>query len=128
MAGTDIWLVGYSMGGVSVCKCLRTLPQEWRQFVRDVTTFGDPSMPASGSLLGNEPGEGISKSPQPEWMWDRYWPYSIDGDWYPRARGLLFVLYEILTRAELTLEFAAYLPKVLLTVGRSPIRPRSSAG
>jgi hypothetical protein len=81
-----------------------------------VTTFGDPSMPAQGSLLGDDPGEGIGKLPQPEWVWDRYWSYSIDGDWYPRARGLLFQLYEILTKAELTIEFATYLVKVLPTL------------
>ena len=116
MAGAPIWLIGYSMGGVSVCKCLNSLPTEWRHFVVGVTTFGDPSMPASGSLLGDDPGEGISKMPQPQWVWDRYWSYSIDGDWYPRARGLLFLLYEILTKAELTVEFAAYLIRVLATL------------
>lgn len=109
MAGTPIWLLGYSMGGVSVQKCLTALPAEWRQYVRGVTTFGDPSMPAEGSLLGNDPGEGISKLPQPEWVRDRYWSYSIEGDWYPRARGLLFLLYDVLTRAELTMDFALYL-------------------
>jgi hypothetical protein len=40
---------------------------------------------------------------------NRYWSYSIDGDWYPRARGLLFFLYKVIARAELTLEFAQYL-------------------
>lgn len=109
MAGTPIWLIGYSMGGVSVQKCLTALLPEWRRFVLGVTTFGDPAMPAEGSLLGNDPGEGISKQPQPLWVRDRYWSYSIDGDWYPRARGLLFLLYELLTRAELTMEFALYL-------------------
>lgn len=109
MAGTNIWLIGYSMGGVSVQKCLTALPPEWRAFVLGITTFGDPSMPAEGSLLGNDPGEGISKLPQPQWVRNRYWSYSIDGDWYPRARGLLFLLYQVLTRAELTLDFAIYL-------------------
>lgn len=109
MAGTPIWFLGYSMGGVSVQKCLTALPPEWRQYVLGVSTFGDPSMPAEGSLLGNDPGEGISKLPQPQWVRDRYWSYSIDGDWYPRARGLLFLLYDVLTRAELTMEFALYL-------------------
>lgn len=109
MAGTPIWLLGYSMGGDSVRKILEAMPPEWRRYVVGVTTFGDPSMPAEGSLLGDDPGEGISKSPQPPWVRDRYWSYSIDGDWYPRARGLLFLLYQVLTRAELTMEFAIYL-------------------
>ncbi|EIU63095.1 hypothetical protein MM1S1540310_2991 [Mycobacteroides abscessus subsp. bolletii 1S-154-0310] len=109
MAGTPIWLLGYSMGGDSVRKILEAMPPEWRQYVVGVSTFGDPSIPAEGSLNGNDPGEGISRTPQPSWVWDRYWSYSIDGDWYPRARGLLFLLYELLTRAELTLDFASYL-------------------
>lgn len=109
MAGTPIWPIGYSMGGVSVQKFLTALPPEWRQYVVGVSTFGDPSMPMEGSLNGNDPGEGISRTPQPQWCWNRYWSYSIDGDWYPRARGLLFLLYQILTRAELTMDFAIYL-------------------
>lgn len=100
---------GYSMGGVSVKKFLDTVPEAWRSDVKMVYTFGDPSMPASGSLLGDMPGEGISKNPQPQWVWDRYYSFAIDGDWYPQAAGLLFFLYEILTRMELTLEFATWL-------------------
>lgn len=109
MVGTRIWLIGYSMGGDSVRKILESMPPEWREYVLGVTTFGDPSMPDEGSLLGDDPGRGISGQPQPPWVWNRYWSYSIDGDWYPRARGLMFLLYQVLTRAELTMEFALYL-------------------
>ncbi|SII09068.1 putative peptidoglycan-binding domain-containing protein [Mycobacteroides abscessus subsp. abscessus] len=109
MVGTRIWLIGYSMGGDSVRKILEAMPPEWREYVLGVTTFGDPSMPDEGSLLGDDPGRGISGKPQPPWVWNRYWSYSIDGDWYPRARGLMFLLYQVLTRAELTMEFALYL-------------------
>lgn len=109
MAGKPIIPIGYSMGGVSVKKFLDALPVEWRDFVEMVITFGDPAMPAEGSLNGNDPGEGISKKPQPLWVRDRYWSFSIDGDWYPRARGLLFLMYDLLTRAELTMDFAIYL-------------------
>jgi hypothetical protein len=110
MAGTPIWLLGYSMGGTSVCKCLTALPPEWRQFVVGVTTMGDPCMPPEGSLLGNEPGEGITKLYQPDWVRDRYWSYSIEGDWYPRCTNpLLFTLYEVIARMELTPEFAQFL-------------------
>lgn len=100
---------GYSMGGVSVKKFLDTVPPEWRTDVKMVYTFGDPSMPATGSLLGDRPGEGISKNPQPPWCWDRYYSFAIDGDWYPQAEGLLFFLYQILTRMELSFEFATWL-------------------
>jgi len=101
--------IGYSMGGVSVCKYLNMLPANMRSLIGGVVTFGDPSMPSTGSLLGDTPGEGISRMPQPEWVRDRYWSFSIDGDWYPRARGLLFLLYQVLVRAELTPDFALYL-------------------
>lgn len=107
--GEPIIPIAYSMGGVSVCKFLHALRPEWRQYVAGVVTFGDPSMPATGSLNGDTPGEGISRMPQPDWCRDRYWSYAIDGDWYPQARGLLFMLYDLLSRAELTLDFAVYL-------------------
>jgi hypothetical protein len=101
--------IGYSMGGVSVCKYLRTLTPQQQDQIAMVLTFGDPSTPAQGSLFGDTPGEGISKLPQPQWCWNRYYSFALPGDWYPEARGLLFLLYEVLTRAELTLEFAQYL-------------------
>ena len=101
--------LGYSMGGVTAQKFLSRLPVEHREQVKALVTFGDPSMPAEGSLLGDDPGEGISRSPQPMWIRDRYYSFSIDGDWYPRARGLLFLLYDVLTRAALTWDFAVYL-------------------
>lgn len=105
-----IWVLGYSMGGCSVQKFLTRLRPEWRDNVVGVSTFGDPSTPATGSLLGDTPGEGIAYYKQPvDWMGDRYWSYSLDGDWYPRSRGLLGLLFRILTRAELTLDFAMYL-------------------
>jgi len=109
MVGRRIWAIGYSMGGTSVQKFLSRLRPEWRQYVEGVITFGDPSMPPEGSLNGDTPGEGISRTPQPAWVRDRYWSYAIPGDWYPQARGLLFLLYKILTKAELTLDFATYL-------------------
>lgn len=105
----DIWVLGYSMGGCSVQKFLSRLTPAERERVKGVSTFGDPSTPAVGSLLGDTPGEGIAYYKQPEWCWDRYWSYSLDGDWYPRSRGLLPLLFRILTRAELTLDFAMYL-------------------
>jgi hypothetical protein len=117
MAGMPIWLIGYSMGGMSVYKCLTALAPEWRQFVVGVSTMGDPCMPPDGSLAGNDPGEGISKLYQPEWVRDRYWSYSIDGDWYPRCTNpLLFALYELIARMELTPEFAQYLLTWLVTL------------
>lgn len=108
-AGRKIWVLGYSMGGVSVCKFLNRLRPEWRQNVVGVSTFGDPSMPPEGSLNGDQPGGGISQMYQPAWVRDRYWSYAIEGDWYPQATGLLPFLYQVLTKAELTMDFAVYL-------------------
>lgn len=101
--------IGYSMGGVSVCKYLNTLTPQQRSLIGAVITFGDPSMPAGGSLLGDMKGEGISKMPQPQWCWDRYYSFALPGDWYPQAEGLLFFLYSVLVKAELTPDFALYL-------------------
>jgi hypothetical protein len=118
--------IGYSMGGTSVKRFLDTVPLEWRSDIKMVITFGDPSMPAGGSLLGDMPGEGISKEPQPQWCWDRYYSFAIDGDWYPQARGLLFFLYQIIARMELTLDFAMWLftefPKLAMQqlMGQAP--------
>lgn len=101
--------IGYSMGGVSVCKYLNTLTPQEQSRIPLVITFGDPSMPAGGSKLGNPTGEGISKMPQPQWVWDRYYSFALPGDWYPQARGLLFMLYQVMIRAELSMDFAMYL-------------------
>ena len=102
-------LIGYSMGGESVCKTLKLVPPQQRSKVGTVITLGDPSMPPGGSLLGDAPGQGISGNFQPDWCHDRYFSYEIEGDWYPRARGLLPFLYRILSRAALTMDFALYL-------------------
>lgn len=122
----SIVAIGYSMGGTSVQQYLSKVPAEWRDDVKMVLTFGDPSMPDEGSLLGNLPGRGISSMPQPSWCWDRYYSFAIDGDWYPQARGLLFFLFEIIARMELTLDFAAWLftsfPKLAMQqlMGQAP--------
>jgi hypothetical protein len=83
-------------------------PEEQSRYLGSFN-FGDPSMNPEGSLLGNDPGEGISREPHPPFVVPKYWSYSIDGDWYPRARGLLFFLYQVISRAELTLDFASWL-------------------
>jgi hypothetical protein len=101
--------IGYSMGAKTLRDYeARLTPQMQAQYKLSIN-FGDPSMRAEGSLLGNDAGEGISREPHPDWVVDRYYSYSIDGDWYPRSRGLLFFLYQVIARAELTLDFASWL-------------------
>jgi hypothetical protein len=109
IVGRKIWAIGYSMGGTSVQKFLNRLRPEWRQHVEGVITLGDPCMPPGGSLNGDMPGGGIAGTYQPEWVRDRYWSYALDGDWYPQATGLLPFLYQVLTKAELSMDFAVYL-------------------
>lgn len=109
MVGTPIVPIGYSMGGDSVRKFLNRLPVEWRQYVKMAVTFGDPSMPPAGSLLGDRPGAGISGVYQPDWVWDRYYSFAIEGDWYPQARGLLPFFYQMAIRAAVSMDFALYL-------------------
>jgi hypothetical protein len=101
--------IGYSMGGDSVRKYLTRLSPQQRDLIGAAVTFGDPSMPPEGSLLGDRTGAGISGVYQPDWVRNRYYSYAIDGDWYPQARGLLPFLYQVLTRAELTMDFALWL-------------------
>ncbi len=110
LGGGPVVPIGYSMGAKSARDYEVMLPAELRSSVKLSVQFGDPSMPADGSLLGDRPGQGISRQPHPDWVRDRLYSYSIDGDWYPQAQAsLLFYLFEIISRAELTLEFATWL-------------------
>ncbi|WP_319456852.1 MULTISPECIES: cutinase [unclassified Mycobacterium] len=110
LGGGPVIDIGYSMGAKSARDYEVALPAELRDSVKLSIQFGDPSMPADGSLLGDDPGQGISRQPHPDYIRDRFYSYSIEGDWYPRATAdLLFYLFEIISRAELTLEFATWL-------------------
>jgi hypothetical protein len=101
--------LGYSMGAKTLRDFeMRLSPHDQQRYIGSFN-FGDPSMRPEGSLLGDAPGWGISEEFHPDWVANRYWSYSLDGDWYPRARGLLFFLYRVIARAELTLDFAQYL-------------------
>lgn len=106
--------IGYSMGADVVTHFLHRWPAERRHEIRKVVTFGSPGRHAGPTLLGNNPpGQGISGVWTPDWAIPITYDFIIDGDWYPCARGLLPFLYEILTRMELSLEFAMYLFSVL---------------
>jgi hypothetical protein len=123
--GTPIIALGYSMGGDSVKMFMRGLPPEWRQYVKLAAAFGDPARPNPdvSTLLvpdvpgADGPGWGISRNAHDTWYQDRLLSFGIDHDWYPRCRTeVLALLYRILTRAALTLEFASYLFSVLPTL------------
>lgn len=103
-------LAGYSGGANCVAQVLNHWPADRRSEIIGVVQFGDPSRPPGKTLLGNDPGgHGISEDFPPDWVLDRYYSFTIDGDMYPNAVGLLPVFYDILTRMEATAEFAMYL-------------------
>ena len=107
-------IIGYSQGDDVVGYFLEQWPSDRRNEIKMVVGFGSPSRPAGLTLLGNDPGGmGISNHFTPEWARDRTYHFTHEGDWYPNARGLLFLLYDILTRMEISIQFASYLFKVL---------------
>lgn len=111
-------VIGYSQGDDAVAYFLDQWPADRRHEIETVVGFGSPSRPAGLTLLGNDPGGcGISGHWTPVWARDRTYHFTHGGDWYPNARGLLFLLYDILTRMELSLEFAMYLFQVLSSEG-----------
>lgn len=106
---------GYSMGAEVVARFLTQWPTERRDEIVAVFTFGSPARPPGPTKLGPDPGgAGISGFYTPEWARDREWSYTIDGDMYAEADSpLMTALYNILTRMELSTEFAMYLFQVL---------------
>jgi hypothetical protein len=103
---------------------MRGLHPDWRQYVKAAVCFGDPSHPmlGTGNLVpdvpgADGPGYAISRDPHDTWYRDRLLSFGIDHDWYPRCdSNVLSLLYRILTRAALTLDFATYLFSVLPTL------------
>ncbi|OCB09215.1 hypothetical protein A5717_25915 [Mycolicibacterium porcinum] len=103
-------LFGYSGGAGCVVEFLRQWPADRRDEIVMVHQFGDPNRPPGRTLLGNDPGgHGISEDFPPDWVLDRYYSFTLPGDMYPNAAGLLPLFYDILTRMEATPEFAMYL-------------------
>lgn len=102
--------IGYSMGADTLRKALERWPTDRRDEWKLIVTFGNPSRRPGPTLLGdNPPGQGISGTWYPEWTWDRLYDFAMPGDMYPNAVGLLPQLYDILTRMEVSLTFAAFL-------------------
>lgn len=106
---------GYSLGADVVCRFLDQWPAERRDEIVAVFTFGSPCRPPGATKLGPDPGgAGISGFYTPEWARDREWSYTIDGDMYAEANSpLMTALYDILTRMEVSSDFAMYLFRVL---------------
>ena len=103
-------LTGYSGGAGAVVEFLHRWPADRRDEIAMVLQFGDPNRPPGRTLLGNDPGgHGISEDFPPDWVLNRYYSFTLPGDMYPNATGLLPFFYDILTRMEATPEFAMYL-------------------
>jgi pimeloyl-ACP methyl ester carboxylesterase len=103
-------ICGYSMGAEVVARFLDAWPADRHDEITAVITFGSPSRPPGPTKLGPDPGgQGISGFFTPEWARDREWSYTIDGDMYPESLGVMHLIYDLLTRMEVSLEFAQFL-------------------
>lgn len=101
---------GYSMGADVVTRFLYEWPAERRHEIVGVFKFGDPGhYPGMGIVGANSAHGGISQVWTPEWALDRTYSYQVSGDMYGDAAGYLPFMYDILTRAEFSVEFIKYM-------------------
>ena len=109
-------VIGYSMGDDVANHAMLRWPAERRDEIRMYVGFGSPSRPPGATLLGNDPGgKGIAGIFTPDWLKDRAYHFSAEGDMYPNSVGILPQLYQILIRLEASIEFATYLFNVFAT-------------
>lgn len=109
-------LFGYSGGAGCVVEFLHQWPADRRDEIAMVHQFGDPNRPPGRTLLGNDPGgHGISEDFPPDWILDRYYSFTLPGDMYPNAAGLLPIFYDILVRLEATPEFVMWFFNLLVS-------------
>lgn len=109
-------LITYSGGADTGTEFLWRWPYDRRDEIKMVIAYGDPSRRPGPTLLGDNPaGQGIGGRWAPEWIWPRYYNFCLPGDMYccTNSRSLQPLFYRILTRAELTFDFAVYLFQVL---------------
>jgi hypothetical protein len=113
-------VIGYSMGDDAANHAMLRWPADRRDEIALYVGFGSPSRPEGPTLLGNDPGgKGIASVHTPDWLRDRAYHFTHEGDMYANAVGVLPQLYQILVRLEVSIEFAAYLFNVFATtVGR----------
>ena len=109
-------VIGYSMGDDVANHAMLRWPANRRDEIKMFVGFGSPSRPAGATLLGNDPGgQGIAGIYTPDWLRDRAYHFTMDGDMYANSVGILPQLYQILVRMEATIEFASYLFNVFMT-------------
>ena len=109
-------VIGYSMGEDVANHGLLQWPADRRDEIKLYIGFGSPSRPPGPTLLGNDPGgQGISGLFTVDWVRDRAYHFTHDGDMYTNAIGLLPSLYQILIRLEASTDFAMYLFNLFAT-------------
>lgn len=105
---------GYSQGADVVVRALLQWPADRRDEIKAVVTFGSPGRPPGATLLGNDPGgAGISGVYTPEWARGREYSFTLPGDMYANASGLLPQIYDILTHLDMNVDFIMYLFQIL---------------
>jgi hypothetical protein len=109
-------IIGYSMGEDVANHGLLQWPADRRDEIKLYVGFGSPSRPPGLTLLGNDPGgQGIAGLFTVDWLRDRAYHFTHDGDMYANAVGLLPSLYQILIRLEASADFAMYLFNLFAT-------------
>lgn len=117
--GTPLVIIGYSQGadvGINVVRQFSAGGRlaERRADLKRVITFGSPCRPAGPTLIGNNPpGEGIAGNPTPDEFRSITWDYVTNGDMYPCSTKLLRLFYKILTKMELSVDFAVAALQIL---------------
>lgn len=118
-AGTPLIIIGYSQGAdVAIKTAAEFLGNgrlaSRRNDVKRIITFGSPCRPEGPTLIGNNPpGSGISGFYTPDEFRSITWDYVTNGDMYACSTKLLRLFYQILTKMELSVEFATAVIQIL---------------
>lgn len=128
---TDIVLIGYSQGAdVAVTAAREFLPggrlESRRGNLKRIITFGSPCRAPGPTLVGNNPvGDGIAGSFTPDEFRSITYDYVNNGDMYACSTKMLKLFYSILTKMDLSVEFAVAVMQILgstiVGVPNSPI-------
>lgn len=120
-AGTPIILIGYSQGAdVAVTATSEFLSggrlESRRNDLKRIITFGSPCRAPGPTLVGNNPpGDGISGTFTPDEFRSITFDYVNNGDMYASSTTLLKFFYTLLTKLELSVDFAMAAIQILGT-------------
>jgi len=123
-----VW-VGYSMGADVVTRALLQWPADRQHEIACVVKFGDPGRAPGPTLFGEDPGgAGISGVYTPDWAKPVTYDFTIAGDMYANATGLLPQLYDILTHLDMGIDFFEYLFQILISTAGGQLLGTVSSG